>query len=148
VDISAKPAAPAAQVALAKKAAAAKGKAKSAGLPASLIAANREYRTKQALAGTPDTHSEHDQTRVHAPRAPPDTRLLSKPEVLAIVGVTYPSLWAWMRNGTFPRSRVVGGRSMWLSTEVDAWIAGLPIRRLKGDAAAELNKAVNDEARP
>jgi predicted DNA-binding transcriptional regulator AlpA len=138
--------APAAQFVLAKKAAAVKAKAKPAGLPTSLIAADRKHRTKQALAGTPEKHFEHDQTRVHAPRAPPDTRLLSKPKVLAIANVTYPTLWAWMRNGTFPRSRVVGGRSMWLSTEVDAWIAGLPVRRLKGDAAAELNEAVNDAA--
>ena len=121
---------------LAKKATAAKAKGKPAGLPASLIAANRKHRTKQALAGTPDTHSKHDQTRVHAPRAPPDIRLLSKPEVLAIANVTYPTLWAWMRNGTFPRSRVCGGRSMWRSDEIDAWLAGLPIRPLKGDAAA------------
>ena len=97
---SAKPAAPAAQFALAQKAAAAKAKAKSAGLLAS----------------------------------PPDTRLLSKPEVLAIANVTYPTLWAWMRNGTFPRSRVCGGRSMWRSDEIDAWLAALPIRPLKGDA--------------
>jgi len=68
------------------------------------------------------------------------TRLLSKPEVLAIANVTYPTLWAWMRNGTFPRSRVCGGRSMWRSDEIDAWLAGLPVRRLKGDAAAELNE--------
>jgi predicted DNA-binding transcriptional regulator AlpA len=38
-----------------------------------------------------------------------------------------------MRAGTFPRARVVGGRSMWLSTEVDAWLAALPVRPLKGD---------------
>lgn len=64
-----------------------------------------------------------------------DTRLLSKAQVLAVAGVTYPTLWTWMRNGTFPRSRVAGGRSMWLSTEVEAWLAALPIRPLKGDAA-------------
>ena len=69
-------------------------------------------------------------------------RLLKKSEVLAIVGVTYPSVWTWMRAGNFPRSRIVGGRSMWRSDEIDAWLAGLPIRRLKGDAAAELNEAV------
>ena len=67
---------------------------------------------------------------------PPKTRLLTKAEVLAVVGVTYPSVWAWMRNGSFPRSRVVGGRSMWRSDEIDAWLAGLPVRRLKGDADA------------
>ena len=146
METSAKPAVPAVQLALAKKAAAAKAKAKPAGLPASLMAANRKHQAKQALKETPDAHFEHDQTRVHAPRAPPDTRLLSKPEVLAIANVTYPTLWAWMRNGTFPRSRVAGGRSLWRSDEIDAWLAGLPIRRLKGDAAAELNEAVNDAA--
>jgi predicted DNA-binding transcriptional regulator AlpA len=128
---------PSAQSDLAKKAAAAKAKAKPAGLAASLIAANQKHLIKHGLADTPDRHSEHDQTRVHAPRAPPDTRLLSKLEVLAIANVTYPTLWAWMRAGGFPRSRVVGGRSMWLSTEVEAWLAGLPIRRLKGDAAGD-----------
>jgi predicted DNA-binding transcriptional regulator AlpA len=128
---------PAAQFALAKKAAAAKAEAKPAGLAASLIAANRKHLIKQALAETPDPHSEHDQTRVHAPRAPPDTRLLSKPEVLAIANVTYPTLWAWMRAGRFPRSRIAGGRSMWRSDEIDAWLAGLPIRPLKGDAAGD-----------
>jgi predicted DNA-binding transcriptional regulator AlpA len=47
-----------------------------------------------------------------------------------------------MRDGKFPRSRVVGGKSMWLSTEIDAWIAGLPVRQLKGDdAAAEVASA-------
>jgi hypothetical protein len=39
-----------------------------------------------------------------------------------------------MRAGTFPRARVVGGRSMWRSDEVDAWMAALPVRPLKGDA--------------
>ena len=61
-------------------------------------------------------------------------RLLSKREVLAIVGVSYPTLWSWMRQGKFPRSRVVGGKSMWLSTDIEAWLATLPVRKLKGDA--------------
>jgi predicted DNA-binding transcriptional regulator AlpA len=60
-------------------------------------------------------------------------RLLSKREVLAIVGVSYPTLWSMMRAGTFPRSRVVGGKSMWLSSEIEAWLAALPVRQLKGD---------------
>ena len=38
-----------------------------------------------------------------------------------------------MRAGTFPRSRIAGGKSKWLSTEVDAWLAALPVRPLKGD---------------
>jgi predicted DNA-binding transcriptional regulator AlpA len=67
----------------------------------------------------------------------PGIRLLDKADVMAITGVTFPTVWAWMRAGTFPRSRVVGGKSMWLSTEIDAWLAQLPIRRLKGDAPTE-----------
>jgi predicted DNA-binding transcriptional regulator AlpA len=39
-----------------------------------------------------------------------------------------------MRAGTFPRSRVVGGKSMWLLSEIEEWMAALPVRRLKGDA--------------
>ena len=77
---------------------------------------------------------------------PPQLRLISKSKVLKIVGCSYPTLWAWMRAGKFPRGRVVGGRSMWRSDEIDAWLAGLPIRPLKGDAAAELNEAANDAA--
>src|SRR6516164_4902585 len=114
------------QAACAQKAAKLKAKAKS-GLPASLIAANHKHHIKQALAETSDTQLQHDQQQVHAPRAPP-MRLLKKSEVLAIVGVTYPSVWTWMRAGNFPRSRIVGGRSMWRSDEIDAWLAGLPVR--------------------
>jgi predicted DNA-binding transcriptional regulator AlpA len=68
-------------------------------------------------------------------RAPPLVeRLLRKSEVMTITGLSYPTLWAWMRAGKFPHSRIVGGKSMWLSTEIDAWLAGLPVRPLKGDA--------------
>jgi predicted DNA-binding transcriptional regulator AlpA len=63
-------------------------------------------------------------------------RLLSKPEVLAITGTSYPTLWQMMRDGRFPRARIHGGRSMWLSTEID-WLAGLKVRPLKGDAPSE-----------
>jgi predicted DNA-binding transcriptional regulator AlpA len=41
-----------------------------------------------------------------------------------------------MRDGRFPRARIHGGRSMWLSTEID-WLAGLKVRPLKGDAPSE-----------
>jgi predicted DNA-binding transcriptional regulator AlpA len=63
-------------------------------------------------------------------------RLLDKHEILAITGLTFPTIWKMMRAGTFPRSRVVGGKSMWKSDEIAEWLAGLPIRRLKGDDVA------------
>jgi len=60
-------------------------------------------------------------------------RLLDKAQVCAIANASFPTVWTWMRAGQFPRSRVCGGRSMWLSTEVEAWMAALPVRPLKGD---------------
>ena len=79
--------------------------------------------------------------RVEAVKPRLADRLLSKVEVLAIANCSYPTLWDWMCKGKFPRSRIVAGRSMWLSDEVDRWLAGLPVRPLKGDSAAEENTA-------
>ena len=60
-------------------------------------------------------------------------RLIHKPEVLDKVGVTYSTIWTWMRRGQFPRARVVGGKSAWVEDEIEAWLKQLPVRRLKGD---------------
>lgn len=68
------------------------------------------------------------------PRKPPaGGRLLDKAEVCRVANVTFPTIWSWMRAGKFPRARIVGGKSMWLTSEIDAWLAALPIRPLKGD---------------
>jgi predicted DNA-binding transcriptional regulator AlpA len=67
----------------------------------------------------------------HQSQGPP--RLLDKAEILTITHVSFPTVWGWMRAGVFPRSRIVGGKSMWLSTEIDTWLTQLPIRKLKGD---------------
>jgi predicted DNA-binding transcriptional regulator AlpA len=66
-----------------------------------------------------------------APQGVP--RLLNRHEICAIAGCSFQIIWRRMRAGTFPRSRIVGGRSMWLSTEVEAWLHALPLRPLKGD---------------
>ena len=62
-----------------------------------------------------------------------DDRLISKPEVIDRIGVTFPTIWNWMRSGTFPRSRMVNGKTMWLASEIDHWVADRPVSRLKGD---------------
>ena len=105
-------------------------------LPPALAAANREHQVETSLAPKQSRH--HDAENVHGARAPPAVRLMDKHEILAITGTTYPTVWAWMRATPpkFPRSRVMGGKSVWLSTEVEAWIAALPRRPLKGDADA------------
>jgi predicted DNA-binding transcriptional regulator AlpA len=64
---------------------------------------------------------------------PPPVHLMSKSEVLAVAGVTYPTIWKWMREQRFPRSRVVGGLVKWRSDEIEKWLAELPMRALKGD---------------
>ncbi len=122
----------AAQVAPAMKAAALKADSATTALNTSLVEANEAHLTAAGLADETD-HHQHDRQRVLGARAPP-VRLISKAEVLAITGMTFPTIWAWMRAGKFPRSRIVGGKSMWLSTEVEKWLAGLPVRPLKGDA--------------
>jgi prophage regulatory protein len=71
-----------------------------------------------------------------ATKAESAVRLISKPEVLDRVGVTFPTIWKWMREGKFPRSRQLGGKSCWIESEVEAWINALPVRRLKGDDRA------------
>jgi prophage regulatory protein len=124
---------PAAQVAFAKKAAALKAASnKASALTQALREANEEHQRRAGL-GDDQRQPMHDRKRVHAPRAPPAERLLDKAEVLHITGVTFPTIWLWMRQGKFPRSRIVGGKSMWISSEIEAWLAELPLRPLKGD---------------
>ena len=100
-----------------------------------LFAANKQHQVEAALAD--DLGDGRDnRRRVPPARGPPSLalRLLPKPEVLLIAGgISYVTLWTWMRAGTFPRSRVVGGKSMWRSDEVQLWLDALPVRPLKGD---------------
>jgi prophage regulatory protein len=63
----------------------------------------------------------------------PQPRLISKGEILVMIGVSYPTIWQWMRDGKFPRSRELGGKAAWLESEVEEWIRSRPLRRLKGD---------------
>ena len=127
----------AAQGAFAKKAANVKTeRGKTSAIAPELIAANKQRLADEALAPANPPPCEHDERNAHSARAPPSgwgVRLLSKREVLAIANVSYPTLWAWMRQGMFPRSRVAGGKSVWRSDEIDAWLGALPIRKLKGD---------------
>lgn len=65
-----------------------------------------------------------------------DVRLLTKGEVLELIGVTYPALWAWIRDGKFPPGRSIGsgkrGHIAWIESEVFAWIESRPPRLPKG----------------
>lgn len=58
-------------------------------------------------------------------------RLISKAEVCDKVGKTFPTIWLWMRHGKFPLARDLGGQPAWVESEIDAWIAALPVREYK-----------------
>jgi predicted DNA-binding transcriptional regulator AlpA len=58
-------------------------------------------------------------------------RLFDRHDIVALTGRTYPTLWMMMRRGEFPHGRVVGGKTVWTSSEIEAWINALPTRQLK-----------------
>ncbi len=41
-------------------------------------------------------------------------RLIFRSELIDTVGVSYVTVWSWMRAGTFPRGRDIGGRTAWI----------------------------------
>jgi prophage regulatory protein len=69
-------------------------------------------------------------TSNHQPQKKP-ARLVFKPEVLERVGLTYATIWQWMREDRFPASREVGGKTAWLESEIDNWILTRPVRKYK-----------------
>ena len=58
-------------------------------------------------------------------------QLLNKKQVLALVPVTFVTLWTWIRRGEFPAPRTIGTRPMWLEAEVAEWITTRPTRSYK-----------------
>ena len=60
-------------------------------------------------------------------------RVLLKSQVLERINVTFPTLWAWMRDGKFPRARQMGKLTVWLESDVNDWITALPIKEYLGD---------------
>jgi predicted DNA-binding transcriptional regulator AlpA len=61
-------------------------------------------------------------------------RLLTKEQVCALTGRSFPTVWAWMKRGEFPRARVLAGRSsVWLQSEIVEWMRQLPLRNYRAD---------------
>ena len=54
--------------------------------------------------------------KVGKPRPKGIEHLLSRAEVLSLIPISYPTMWALMRKGEFPRSRQVGKhKRCWLA---------------------------------
>lgn len=51
-------------------------------------------------------------------------RVMRKPEVLNMTGLSDPTIWRMERDGKFPRRLRLGGNSCgWLESEVNGWLA-------------------------
>ena len=65
-------------------------------------------------------------------------KFLSRKQVCTIVGVTYPSLWTWVRAGHFPPGRKLGigegnrNKIVWVESEVIHWMETRPVQLPKG----------------
>ncbi len=61
--------------------------------------------------------------------------LLERREVEELVGLSCPSIYRKMREGSFPLPIKIGERAVrWKSAEIEAWIESCP--RATGEAAA------------
>jgi predicted DNA-binding transcriptional regulator AlpA len=60
-------------------------------------------------------------------------KFISRRQVLDRVGVSFATVWTWMKDGKFPRGRELGGRTMWIESEVTGWMESRPVKKLKGD---------------
>lgn len=50
--------------------------------------------------------------------------LLSLKEVQRIAGnADRTTIWRWEKAGNFPRSRLIGGRRVWIASEIQDWLA-------------------------
>jgi len=83
-------------------------------------------------------HQQPTEDFAQHPRPPPrlidPPRLLSKKEVVQLVGRSYDSIWRMMCANRFPRGRYLGQKLFWFSAEIEDWLANLPKQKLKGDA--------------
>jgi predicted DNA-binding transcriptional regulator AlpA len=79
------------------------------------------------------------------PQTGDETRLLCKAEVIERVGVSYPTIWNWMRAGKFPRARDLNGSPRWLAHEVEVFLSFLPEKKYlpvqSNDAASTVVRA-------
>ena len=68
-------------------------------------------------------------------------RLIVKTELLRRVPVTFPTIFKWMKNGDFPRSRNLGGKAGWIESEVDDWINARPNNPISDEKQTKAGEA-------
>jgi predicted DNA-binding transcriptional regulator AlpA len=58
----------------------------------------------------------------------PPTKLIFKRQLLERVPLSFTTIWRLTREGKFPRARQIGQRSVWVESEVEAFLQALPLR--------------------
>jgi predicted DNA-binding transcriptional regulator AlpA len=66
-------------------------------------------------------------------------KLLFKPEVLELTGLSFATIWNRMRDGEFPLARGTGGKVAWLQEDIDAWIRSRPVKQYKPKSKSTAN---------
>jgi predicted DNA-binding transcriptional regulator AlpA len=95
--------------------------------------ANPDHQTIGPEAGPPRATPPRGERDHHENEGAPPVRLIFKRELLQRVGLSFPTIWKMMQQGRFPRARVIGSKSVWIESEVDDFLAALPLRQYKGD---------------
>jgi predicted DNA-binding transcriptional regulator AlpA len=65
------------------------------------------------------------------PRLGENSRLLGKRELCEKLDRTFQCLHKWIAQGRFPAPRDFLGRPAWLESDINRWIAELPLRRYR-----------------
>jgi predicted DNA-binding transcriptional regulator AlpA len=69
----------------------------------------------------------------HPRKERPGATLIRKKELIKRVGVDPSTLWQWMRDGQFPRPRILNPGSRreivgWIEADIEEWLATRPQR--------------------
>jgi predicted DNA-binding transcriptional regulator AlpA len=93
------------------------------------VAARPEVDERKALAAT--ARAAKSEIPFIAKPPPPDQprRFVYKAELLERLGVSFPSIWTWMRKGLFPLSIDLNGRTAWFEHEIEQWLDERPRRQ-------------------
>lgn len=66
------------------------------------------------------------------------TRILRAAELAECLGISRVTLWRWEREGRIPPKRIVGPNVIgWLESEIDEWMASLPMAAPRDEDGAE-----------
>jgi predicted DNA-binding transcriptional regulator AlpA len=62
-------------------------------------------------------------------------RFIYKAQVLERTGLSFPTIWGWMRRGLFPQAVDLNGQSAWFEHELNQWFDERPRRQYLPQAA-------------